>query len=63
MNTLDSVTIGDYYTPQAKQAEFHNSPARYPLAEGGRGGGKTSRDSLRAEQLSKLLRVGDQLLL
>jgi hypothetical protein len=26
-----------HYTPQPKQQEFHESPARYPLAEGGRG--------------------------
>ena len=55
MNTLDSVTIGDYYTPQAKQAEFHNSPARYPLAEGGRGGGKTT--ALLWEAISECLLV------
>ena len=24
---LQSVTIGDYYTPQPKQQEFHESPA------------------------------------
>lgn len=28
---LGSVTIGDYYTPQPKQWEFHNSLATYPL--------------------------------
>jgi hypothetical protein len=37
MNDLESVRIGDYYEPQVKQQEFHNSNARYPLAEGGRG--------------------------
>jgi hypothetical protein len=42
MNDLESVTIGDYYTPQPKQQEFHESPARYPLAEGGRGDGKST---------------------
>src|SRR5215472_1301914 len=42
MNQAESVTIGKYYTPQAKQAEFHASSARYTLAEGGRGGGKTT---------------------
>jgi phage terminase large subunit len=36
------IRIADAYTPQPKQALFHNSPARYPLAEGGRGGGKTT---------------------
>jgi hypothetical protein len=37
MNTLSSVCIGDYYyTPQPKQQEFHESPARYPLAAVGR---------------------------
>jgi hypothetical protein len=29
MNSLESVTIGDYYSPEPKQQEFHNSPARY----------------------------------
>jgi hypothetical protein len=38
MNDFESICIGDAYEPQPKQAEFHNSPARYPLAEGGRGG-------------------------
>ena len=33
--------IAAYYTPQPKQREFHESEARYPLLEGGRGGGKS----------------------
>lgn len=41
-STLGSVDIGEFYEPQKKQALFHNSMARYPLAEGGRGGGKTT---------------------
>jgi hypothetical protein len=28
MNTLESVCIGDYYEPQPKQQEFHDSDAR-----------------------------------
>jgi hypothetical protein len=55
MNDLESVTIGDFYTPQPKQQEFHESPARYPLAEGGRGGGKTT--ALLWEAISECLLV------
>jgi phage terminase large subunit len=39
---VKEITIGDFYTPQPKQRAFHQSPARYTLAEGGRGGGKTT---------------------
>jgi phage terminase large subunit len=55
MNLLESVCIGDFYEPQEKQQMFHNSPARYPLAEGGRGGGKTT--SLLWEAISECLLV------
>jgi phage terminase large subunit len=55
MNSLESVRIGDYYTPQKKQQLFHNSSARYPLAEGGRGGGKTT--ALLWEAISQCLLV------
>ena len=54
-NALESVTIGDYYTPQPKQEAFHESSARYPLAEGGRGGGKTT--ALLWEAISECLLV------
>lgn len=37
----ETLRIADYYTPQEKQMEFHDSPATYPLMEGGRGGGKS----------------------
>ena len=52
---LANVRIGDYYTPQPKQQEFHESPARYPLAEGCRGGGKTT--SLLWEAIAQCLLV------
>jgi phage terminase large subunit len=55
MNDLESVCIGDFYEPQEKQQMFHESPARYPLAEGGRGGGKTT--SLLWEAISECLLV------
>lgn len=43
MNSQNSVTIGDAYVPQdGPQRAFHASAARYPLGEGGRGGGKTT---------------------
>lgn len=35
------IYIGDAYEPYPKQREFHESIAKYPLMEGGRGGGKT----------------------
>lgn len=34
--------IGDYYRPRGWQTDFHDTIARYPLAEGGRGGGKST---------------------
>jgi phage terminase large subunit len=34
-------SFGDFYRPQPMQARFHASGARYPLMEGGRGGGKS----------------------
>ena len=34
--------ISRYYTPQPKQREFHESDSKYPLFEGGRGGGKST---------------------
>ena len=34
--------IKKYYTPQPVQRKFHESEARYPLLEGGRGGGKST---------------------
>src|SRR5215472_4873744 len=37
-----STEIGDYYRPQLVQRKFHESRARYPLLEGGRGGGKST---------------------
>lgn len=55
MSSLDSVSIGDHYSPQPKQIAFHTSSARYPLAEGGRGGGKTT--SLLWEAISECLLV------
>lgn len=55
MNELENVCIGDFYEPQAKQQMFHESPAIYPLAEGGRGGGKTT--SLLWEAISQCLLV------
>ena len=42
MNSLESVCVGDYYTPQPKQQGFHESEVRYALAEGGCGGGQTT---------------------
>jgi hypothetical protein len=33
--------MSDWYVPQPTQLEFHDSPALYPLQEGGRGGGKS----------------------
>lgn len=41
MRDPGNVTIGDFYTPFEMQVEFHGSGAKYPLMEGGRGGGKT----------------------
>ena len=38
MNKYD---IAKYYRPQPVQRKFHKSLARYPLMEGGRGGGKS----------------------
>jgi len=34
--------IKKYYNPQPVQRRFHESMARYPLLEGGRGGGKST---------------------
>ena len=36
------IDIGRFYTPQPVQRKFHASEARYPLHEGGRGGGKST---------------------
>ena len=36
------IDIGRSYTPQPVQRKFHASEARYPLLEGGRGGGKST---------------------
>jgi hypothetical protein len=36
------IDIGRFYTPQPVQRKFHSSEARYPLLEGGRGGGKST---------------------
>lgn len=33
--------IGDFYQPYPVQAQFHESSVKYPLMEGGRGGGKS----------------------
>lgn len=43
---MPDISIGDYYQPDhgaswGPQHQFHASPARYPLQEGTRGGGKT----------------------
>jgi hypothetical protein len=38
------IDIGRHYTPQPVQRKFHASEARYPLLEGGRGGGKNERN-------------------
>ena len=35
-------SLSDFYKAQPKQQEFHESQARYTLAEGGRGGGKST---------------------
>jgi phage terminase large subunit len=37
-----NIYIGDFYEPQSMQDKFHRSTAKYPLMEGGRGGGKTT---------------------
>lgn len=34
--------LSEYYTPRLWQIDFHACNARYPLAEGGRGGGKST---------------------
>ena len=41
MTDESTLRFSDYYKPQFKQKLFHNSKARYPLMEGGRGGGKS----------------------
>ena len=55
MNEAGSVTIGEFYIPQPVQAKFHGSEVRYPLAEGGRGGGKST--SLLWEAISQCLLI------
>ena len=40
--TGSEFSLLEAYGPQPKQAEFHLSAARYPLMEGGRGGGKST---------------------
>jgi len=41
-SALTDIDIGRFYTPQPVQRKFHASEARYPLLEGGRGGGKST---------------------
>ena len=49
------IDIGRFYTPQPVQRKFHASEARYPLLEGGRGGGKST--ALLWEAVSQCLLV------
>src|SRR5215469_4106554 len=49
------IDIGRFYTPQPVQRKFHASEARYPLLEGGRGGGKST--ALLWEAISQCLHV------
>jgi hypothetical protein len=49
------IDIGRFYAPQPVQRKFHASEARYPLLEGGRGGGKST--ALLWEAISQCLRV------
>jgi len=49
------IDIGRFYTPQPVQQKFHASEARYPLLEGGRGGGKST--ALLWEAVSQCLLV------
>jgi len=49
------IDIGRFYTPQRVQRKFHASEARYPLLEGGRGGGKST--ALLWEAISQCLIV------
>ena len=49
------IDIGRFYTPQPVQRKFHESEARYPLLEGGRGGGKST--ALLWEAISQCLLV------
>src|SRR5215472_1480865 len=49
------IDIGRFYTPQPVQWKFHASEARYPLLEGGRGGGKST--ALLWEAVSQCLLV------
>jgi len=57
MNDLATVRIGGYYEPQPRQQEFHESAARYPLAEGGRGfhlmGTRTGRECVQRGRTGK----------
>src|SRR6516225_1101978 len=50
-----NIDIGRFYTPQPVQRKFHASDARYPLLEGGRGGGKST--ALLWEAISQCLLV------
>ena len=52
---MKQIDIAEYYMPQPKQAVFHGSRAKYPLAEGGRGGGKTT--ALLWEAISECISV------
>ena len=47
--------ISDWYKPQPVQRRFHESEAKYPLLEGGRGGGKST--ALMWEAIMECLRV------
>src|SRR3974390_2034978 len=49
------IDIGRFYTPQPVRRKFHASEARYPLLEGGRGGGKST--ALLWEAISQYLLV------
>jgi phage terminase large subunit len=53
--TDTELELGDFYTPQPVQDLFHVSCAKYPLMEGGRGGGKST--ALLWEAISECLLV------
>jgi Phage terminase large subunit len=55
-NSPADLCVGDFYTPNpGPQEAFHNSAAKYPLMEGGRGGGKSM--ALLWEAISECLLV------
>jgi hypothetical protein len=55
-NAPADLCVGDFYTPNpGPQEAFHNSAAKYPLMEGGRGGGKSM--ALLWEAISECLLV------